>query len=181
MIRYAISDPSTLHFESLEEDLRRFLDRGATMILYRDKRNPRYEENAGRFLETIRRVAPVVKALLHGDPKLAAGLGADGVHLPSSRLVEIEEACSLDLYTIASTHNQEEAFRAQDLGADAVTLSPLFPSPGKGPALGLESFQEIVKKLEIPVIALGGIIGEERILQAMNAGAAGFASIRYFA
>ncbi len=181
MIRYAISDPSILRFESLEEDLRRFFQKGATMILYRDKSNPFYEKNAGRFLEAIRRVAPSVKALLHGDPKLAAGLGANGVHLPSSRIEEVSEARSLGLYTIASAHNLQEALRAQELGADGVTLSPLFPSPGKGKALGVERFAQMVESLEIPVIALGGITDEQRIDRAMNVGAAGFASIRYFA
>ena len=181
MIRYAISDPSTLCFETLEKDLERFVRKGATMILYRDKTQARYEENAARFLERMRLKKHPARALLHGDPLLAARLQADGVHLPSSRIDRVREARLLGLYTIVSTHNREEAFRVQELGADAITLSPLFPSPGKGRALGPERFAEIARELDIPVIALGGITDDERVSLAMDSGAAGFASIRYYA
>ncbi len=179
MIRYAISDPSTLRFDRLESDLLRFVRRGATMILYRDKANPSYAQNAERFIAELRRRTSA-QALLHTDEVLAARLGADGVHFPSAELERIPRAKALGLYTVASTHTLDEALRAQSLGVDAVTLSPLFPSPGKGPALGVERFRGIVEKLEIPVIALGGILDKKNVTCALTTGAAGFASIRYF-
>ncbi len=179
MIRYAISDPRTLHFPDPEDDLLRFAERGATMILYRDKANPSYAQNAECFVDAVRSRTSA-QAIVHTDEALAARLGADGVHFPSTQIGRIPRAKALGLYTIASTHTLDEALRAQSLGADAVTLSPLFLSPGKGPALGIERFRGIVGKLEIPVIALGGIVDEESIAEALAAGAAGFASIRYF-
>ncbi|WP_456457562.1 thiamine phosphate synthase [Nitratifractor sp.] len=179
MIRYAISDPRTLRFDRLKKDLGRFAARGATMVLYRDKTNPSYAQNAERFVTEMRRLTSA-RALLHTDEALAARLGADGVHYPSAQLERIPRARALGLYTVASTHTLEEALRAQSLGVDAVTLSPLFPSPGKGPALGVERFCEIVENLEIPVIALGGILDKKSVTRALATGAAGFASIRYF-
>ena len=179
MIRYAISDPSTLDFDKLAEDLLRFERRGATMILYRDKNNPRYRENAPHFLRAVRQTS-IGKALLHNDVRLAEELKADGVHLSSQNFPLITEARGLGLLAIASTHSLEEAQEAERLGAHMVTLSPLFASPGKGEPLGVETFSKIVAELHIPVIALGGIVGEEHIREASEAGAAGFASIRYF-
>ena len=149
------------------------------MILYRDKYNPSYAWNAERFVTAVRSYHSA-KAILHGDEELADRLGADGVHFPSASLERIPRAKTLGLYTVASTHSLDEVLRAQYLGADAVTLSPLFPTPGKGPALGIERFKEIVATAEIPVIALGGIVDDKSLLQIWETGAAGFASIRYF-
>ena len=50
MIAYAITDPSTLDFNTLEDDLKHFSSK-ATMIVYRDKQNSDYEKNATLFLE----------------------------------------------------------------------------------------------------------------------------------
>ncbi|WP_457605319.1 thiamine phosphate synthase [Nitratifractor sp.] len=179
MIRYAISDPSILRFDRLEEDLRRMMERGATMILYRDKQNPHYSQNAVRFIEAGRRLGGA-KLFLHNDPLLARELGADGVHIGASFFDRIGEAKELGLEAGASTHSLEEARETARRGADWVTLSPLFASPGKGEPLGTVRFAEVVGKLEIPVIALGGIVDEESVAAALKAGAAGFASIRYF-
>jgi len=61
-----------------------------------------------------------------------------------------------------------------------VTLSPIFESPGKGDALGLERLRDTCRVLSIPVIALGGVTDEAKIEGVRQAGAEGFASIRYF-
>lgn len=59
----------------------------------------------------------------------------------------------------ASAHNRREAMVAVRRGADAVFLSPAFPTrshPG-APALGRVRFGLIACGLPIPVIALGGM------------------------
>lgn len=180
MIRYAITDPDTLNFDTLALDLSRFEALGATMILYRDKQTSRYRENAERFVDAARRRS-FDKILLHNDADLASDLGADGVHFSSSNIGSILQGKKKGLYVVASTHSLKEAQEAQRLGADAVTLSPFYPTPGKGEPLGPEKFKSIARALEIPVIALGGIVGASEIGRALESGAAGFASIRYFA
>jgi len=69
---------------------------------------------------------------------------------------------------------------AKQSGADAITYSPVFDSPGKGEPKGLEDLKELVAKINIPVFALGGILSEDQIHQVAECGAYGFASIRYF-
>jgi thiamine-phosphate pyrophosphorylase len=79
-----------------------------------------------------------------------------------------------------STHTKQEAQRAEDLGADMVTFSPVFSTPNKGEPKGVEALKRLVSLLHIPVIALGGMVSEEQIKRCQESGAFGFASIRYF-
>ncbi|MBN2721351.1 MAG: thiamine phosphate synthase [Campylobacterales bacterium] len=178
MIAYAISDPFTLDFNNLEESLRRFSSK-ASMILYRDKSNPNYSINAKLFLAKARKYS-FDKILLHGDIELAIALKADGVHLRSDQFAFIAVAKENKLFVVVSTHSLQEAKLAQDLGADMVTISPVFSSPNKGKPIGLNILKEVCDNLKIPVIALGGITSQEEIDAIMEQGAAGFASIRYF-
>ena len=121
------------------------------------------------------------KKFLHGDVELAKKLLADGVHLRSDQLMQIYKAKSYGLYTIISTHSIDEAKLAQKLGADAITFSPIFHSPDKGEAKGVEALEQLLNVATIPVFALGGIIGIEQInsLKPLK-NLYGFASIRYF-
>jgi len=146
--------------------------------LYRDKENPNYTRFAAVFVDSCRLRG--IKAMLHRDVALAEYLGADGVHLTSSQFEEIGRAKAAELYTVISTHTPVEVMHAAAEGADAVTYSPIFASPGKGEPKGLEDLNETAGKIDLPVIALVGITSAEQIRAVQAAGAAGFASIRYF-
>ncbi len=146
--------------------------------LYRDKNNTEYARFAVSFIAWCRDHG--VKAILHREAALAHGLGADGVHLTSQQFDAIEGAKRTGLKTVISTHTRAEVALAASKGADAVTYSPIFDSPGKGTPKGLDDLNETAGKIDIPVIALGGIVTAEQIDAVKAAGAAGFASIRYF-
>lgn len=178
MLAYAISDTINLDFHNLEAFIQRMSSK-ASMIVYRDKNNPNYKENSKLFLQTAKKYS-FKKILLHGDIDLSAKLKADGVHLTSLQIEDIPIAKEKGLFVIASTHALNEAIKAQKLGADMVTLSPIYDSPNKGKPIGLDVLQNVTSTLNIPVIALGGILTEEQIQECQNAGAKGFASIRYF-
>ena len=178
MIAYAITDPQTLNFQTLEDDIKRFATK-ADMIVYRDKSTDKYISNAKLFLDEADKYS-FQKILLHTDYKLAHKLQADGVHLKSTQFDDIVKAKALGLFVVISTHTMEEALEAQILGADMLTLSPIFNSPNKGEPIGLKTLNHVVSLLSIPVIALGGIISEEQIDSCEKNGAKAFASIRYF-
>ena len=74
-----------------------------------------------------------------------------------------------------------EAKKAEILGADMVTYSPIFETPDKGEPVGLHMLSKLTSSVNIPVIALGGIVTDEHIEACQMSGASGFASIRYFA
>jgi len=179
MIAYAITDPSTLSFDTLFDDLQRFSVQ-ADWIVYRDKATVDYRRNARTFLKAASGKG-FARRLLHGDVMAAYELDADGVHLRSDQLDEIAHAKSLDLFVIVSTHTLSEAQKAQAAGADAVTYGPVFATPGKGVPVGVGALHAMTEVLPIPVIALGGILTAAQIEACEEAGAAGFASIRYFA
>ncbi|MCX6073218.1 MAG: thiamine phosphate synthase [Campylobacterales bacterium] len=148
-------------------------------VVFRDKQTHCYDELAQTFIE-VSRTYCIPKIVLHGDYRRANALKADGVHLTSTQFDVIPDAKALGLYVIISTHTHDEALKAQKSGADAITYSPIFPSPNKGEPKGLGDLKEIVAKIRIPIFALGGIVTQEQILAVEKCGVYGFASIRYF-
>ena len=83
-----------------------------------------------------------------------------------------------DLVIAVSTHEAAELAAARDAGADLAVFGPVFATPGKGSGVGVEGLSEAVRAAAgMPVIALGGIT-RDNYLEAIAAGAAGFAAIR---
>lgn len=156
-----------------------FIKHAPTYALYRDKANLNYDIQASHFVEVCRQFENV-KSFIHRDVKLAKSLEASGVHLTSTQFDEIKKAKELGLEVIISTHTHNEVLKAQTLGADAVTYSPIFASPGKGEPKGIEDLKELLKISEIKVFALGGIVTQKQVDIVQESGIYGFASIRYF-
>lgn len=99
-----------------------------------------------------------------------AGIRGAGIH-------NARQPARLSLRT-ASAHNRREAIAAVRSRADAVFVSPIFPTrshPGAG-ALGPVRFGLMVRGLRVPIIALGGMnAGRGRRLRAL--GSSGWAAI----
>ncbi|MBD3335078.1 MAG: thiamine phosphate synthase [Candidatus Eisenbacteria bacterium] len=110
------------------------------------------------------------------DVALARGLG---VHRPEASLPvqEIRRRLGSDAWLGVSCHDLDGCRRAAAGGADFVTLSPVFLSPGKGAARGVEWLAGIAASTEIPIFALGGVT-PERVHDCLGAGAYGVAAIR---
>jgi 8-oxo-dGTP diphosphatase len=128
------------------------------------------------------RVAQVQLLFNHDIASCPAGIGA-GQHLSSRRLM----ACSTRPVTghsllAASCHNLEELRKAESLGADFATLSPVLATRdySEDQLLGWPAFQSLRHQVQIPVYALGGLSREDR-QQARDAGADGIAGISLFA
>lgn len=149
-------------------------------ILYRDKESANYSDSAKQFVECCRLNADDTKVFLHQDYTLAKQLGVDGVHLTSLQFDLIEDAKKMGLEVIVSTHSLQEMQKAQSLGADYVTYSPIFATPNKGEPKGVVHLKEVVEKSTLKVFALGGIVTQEHIDIIRPTGVYGFASIRYF-
>ncbi|MDR3346460.1 MAG: thiamine phosphate synthase [Campylobacteraceae bacterium] len=144
----------------------------------RDKSAENYDELSLSFIAAAKELG--IKPILHTFWQKAAIYGAFGVHFGTVDFQNIPFAKEQGLFVVASTHSLEEALTATSLGADFVTISPVFYTPNKNKPLGLEKLKEITDKIPDKCIALGGILHEEQIQECINAGAVGFASIRYF-
>lgn len=102
-----------------------------------------------------------VLLLVGADPRLAIQARADGVHLPErlvSRARRIKAAHPGWIVT-AAAHNLMAARRARLAGADAIVVSPAFPSasPSAGRPLGALRLAALVRGAGVPAYALGGV------------------------
>lgn len=121
------------------------------------------------------------KILINDRADVALAANADGVHLTSSSLSAqiVRDNFSGNLIVGVSAHTLEAAETAKIQGADFVTFSPIFHSPGKGKEKGIEELKKVCRRLKsFPVIALGGI-DASNVAEVLAAGASGFAAIRY--
>jgi thiamine-phosphate pyrophosphorylase len=121
------------------------------------------------------------------DVALAAG--AHGVHLPErgltiasvrQLLAALPPAERAGFSIGASCHSVDGAIAAAEAGADLVQLGPIWDTPGKGPPLGPAALAEARARLgdRARLVAVGGIDGEDRARQALQAGADAVAAIR---
>ena len=144
-------------------------------ILLRDRSLP--PDELRRWTEQLLPLCRAAGSLLlvHGSPEVAKETGADGVHLPEDRpLVEAAQAALGAGLVGVSRH---EVTLRRTAGADYATLSPIFLTPGKGSALGVQALAHACRNACLPVVALGGITGE-RAAECRAAGAAAVAAIR---
>jgi thiamine-phosphate pyrophosphorylase len=120
--------------------------------------------------ERLRAIAPILFVNDRLDVALAAG--ADGVHLPANGLpvADARRAVGDRLLVGASTHSRDEAVTAARDGADYVVFGPVWPSPGKGPPVGVDALAAVVRAVAVPVFALGGV-DAERARQCVAVGA----------
>ena len=116
--------------------------------------------------------------LVNDDSALARRIGADGLHLPASRLAELDVRPAFE-WVGASCHTRAELERAAALGLDYALLGAVktTPSHPERTALGWKAFAEMAARLPMPVFALGGL-GADDLCDAKAAGAHGIAAIR---
>jgi thiamine-phosphate pyrophosphorylase len=113
---------------------------------------------------------------------VALACGADGVHLrgDSIPIASARRLAPAGFLVGRSVHGRREAIAAES--ADYLIAGTVFPSaskPASSPLLGLEGLRAIVRAIDRPVLAIGGVSGE-RIAEVAAAGAAGFAAIGLF-
>ena len=112
---------------------------------------------------------------------IALAVDADGVHLgwQSLGIGIVRKMIGHDKLIGFSAHNLQEAEKAEDSGADYVTISPIFETVYKDyyiEPLGTEKIGKIKGEIDIPVIALGGI-NEDNVNGVLKNGADGIAVI----
>ncbi|WP_419763860.1 MAG: thiamine phosphate synthase [Arcobacter sp.] len=148
------------------------------MACFRDKVSTNYEELAKVFIDTCKK-SNIKQIILNENLELAIKLNC-AIHLTSKQFDKIRLAKDAKLFTIISCHDEIDIQKAIENKADAITYSPIFDTPNKGKAKGIEVLKEVNEKYNIKIIALGGIIDDSHIEQIETCKVYGFASIRYF-
>ena len=136
-------------------------------------------KQARLFQRLARGLRPLgVTVTVHGPAELARLVDADGVHLPDGMSAgAARRLLGSGKLVGVSAHSVAEAAQAVRDGADYISLSPIYTSaskPGYGPCLGIEGLAEIARRVDIPILALGGIAAGN-LAACVQAGAAGVA------
>ncbi len=104
------------------------------------------------------------------------------VHLKQSQLMNLHKGdLKVGVRYIAACHDAVSLKQAQQIGCDAVFISPLKPTTThpEAVALGWERFSDLAQNSQIPVFALGGVHPDD-LATAQQHGAYGLAGIRNF-
>lgn len=113
-------------------------------------------ERVARFAELAHVARTRGHLVILSDSALTAReWGADGIYGAPLALYPRRR----ELIQIATAHDMREIAQANRRGADAVMISPVFPTrthPG-APTLGIARFRALASHAQMPVIALGGM------------------------
>jgi 8-oxo-dGTP diphosphatase len=152
-------------------------------------RAPRF--NDAQYLEWGKAIQQKIQAaghhfVAHPTPDRSVLLGCDAVHLSAAVLEQVSvQSIPLDKTTLqwygASCHNSLELQKAEALGCDYVTASPVLDtnSHPNTTTLGWDQLQELTQRAFVPVYALGGQ-SQQTLRAALDAGAFGIAGISGF-
>ncbi len=158
------------------------LPRGSAVIL-RHYGVPGRDELAARLVAASKRRGVLV--LVAADARLAAEIGADGLHLPEAMAARgpgvWREWRKPGWLVTAAAHSPAALHRAKAAGADAALLSPVFPTEShpETAALGVLRFAAWCRKSPLPVYALGGVAAAN-VRRLKGCGAQGLAGISGF-
>lgn len=152
---------------------------GVKIVQYRDKTADTltmYEEAV-----RLRQICRKALFLINDRIDIALTADADGVHLGQAdmpyqaarRLLGPEKVIGI------TVHNLAEALQAERAGADYLGVSPIYQTATKadaGKPVGIARIEEIRGRVEIPLIAIGGI-NLANAPQVVDAGADGLCAI----
>lgn len=164
LLLYAITDRSWLGESTLTEQVEKALKGGITMLQLREKNMP-YEQVKQEAIEIQKLCRKYgVPFVINDYVELAKEIGADGVHVGQrdTSVRKAREILGPDAIIGATAKTIEQALVAQKQGADYLGSGAVFGSSTKLDAKPMEHelLQKICESVTIPVVAIGGITGE---------------------
>ncbi|UOA10496.1 thiamine phosphate synthase [Methylobacter sp. S3L5C] len=170
---YAITQTDNKFVDIIINEVIAAINGGAVIVQYRDK-NPLDADFLAKELVKVchQRKVPL---LVNDDIELAFRVGADGVHIgkEDGAIAQARKRLGNNAIIGVSCYNSvEQALDAQGQGATYVAFGRFFPSSSKplaAPAQ-IETLQEAKLLLDIPIVAIGGILPENGA-QLLTAGA----------
>jgi thiamine-phosphate pyrophosphorylase len=181
---YLVTDRRLASEEFLSRLLREAADAGVDRIQIREK-----DLGGRQLLRLVRQALDCVEGrrttlFVNDRLDVALSLPVHGLHLGRSSLPpEVARRIAGDELVIGSSaHNLEEALEAQENGADYLFVGPVYPTPSKeayGDPLGTARLETIVRRVRIPVYAIGGIV-PDRLEELRHVPLTGVAMISAF-
>ena len=164
LLLYAVTDRHWLNGRTLVDVVKESLDGGVTMIQLREK-----SLDEGKFLEEAKELQALcrerhVPFIVNDNVDIAKAMDADGVHVGQDDMSALDARAKLgpDKLIGVSAHTVEEALLAEKQGADYLGVGAVFPTSSKSDVgeMSYETLKAICKAVSIPVVAIGGISGE---------------------
>lgn len=164
LLLYAVTDRHWLNGRTLVDVVKESLDGGVTMIQLREK-----SLDEGKFLEEAKELQALcrerhVPFIVNDNVDIAKAMDADGVHVGQDDMAALDARAKLgpDKLIGVSAHTVEEALLAEKQGADYLGVGAVFPTSSKSDVgeMSYETLKAICKAVSIPVVAIGGISGE---------------------
>lgn len=165
MLLYAVTDQSWLkEGETLLDVVKEVLKNGATFLQIREK-----DLNEAAFEAEAKKLQNICKEyqvpyVVNDNVEIALKIGADGVHVGQSDIKgrDIRAMIGEDKILGISAGTVEEAIAAEKAGADYIGVGAVFETSTKKNArnMTVDRLKEIVEAVNIPVVAIGGINGQ---------------------
>jgi len=158
---YAIT-PDNLKKDELYEKVDKLLQKGIRIIQYRDKL--RSFEDRLIISKQLKAICQNFDSLLiiNDDIQIAKEINAHGIHLGQND-ISCNEARNIlgsePIVGISCQNNLQLALKAQREGADYVAFGSIFKTSTKKDVVccSLKDLKDFVKKIEISIVAIGGI------------------------
>jgi thiamine-phosphate pyrophosphorylase len=133
---------------------------GVRVVQYRQKQG--HIRDLVAEARQLQQLCRHIRFLVNDRVDLALEVGADGVHLGQEDLSyhEARKLLGTDKIIGVTVHNVAEALAAQAAGADYLGVSPIFSTATKadaGAPTGVVLLAEIRRRVNLPLVAIGGI------------------------
>ena len=138
---------------------------GVRLFQLRFSEQPHYDKHEALIAELLELCKTShSRLLINSSPDYAVKIAAHGVHLNSTRLIQLNERPLDNNFLIAaSCHNAIELEHACKIDVDFAVLSPVNKTSSHESAkpLGWDKFNDLVESVYVPVYALGGMRAED--------------------
>ncbi len=170
---YGITAENFAKGKSNIECVKEMIKSGIKIIQYREK-----NKNIKEKIKEAKEIATICKDngvifIVNDSVDIAILVDADGVHVGQDDMdiKDVREIFGYDKIIGVSTHSPNQAKKAEKEGADYIGVGPIFKTATKNTnPVGLEYLEFVVKHINIPFVAIGGI-KEHNLQSIIQAGA----------
>ncbi len=158
---YLVADSSFITLETAEKKVTEAIEGGVTIVQLRAK-----DISAAEFYNMALKIKMItgyynMPLIINDRVDIAIAADADGVHTGQEDLPvkEVRKLIGINKIMGISVSNITEAEKAERDSADYLGAGAMFPTDTKLDAkyVSIEELREIKKKVQIPVVAIGGI------------------------
>lgn len=180
LLLYAVTDRTWLGNETLYSQVEKAIKGGVSLVQLREK-----HLDKGHFLREALEIQKLCKEygipfVINDNVEIALEMKADGIHVGQSDMEAgaVREKIGPDKILGVSAETVEQAILAEKNGADYLGVGAVFPTGSKDDAESVshETLKAICGAVKIPVIAIGGITGEN-VQKLKGSGIVGIAVI----